>query len=96
MSNVKIHYDKKNNVRYIKLSDNNNSYGDEIANGIVIFRDVKTDEVTSVTIMDTPLIYCNNCSHGHLMENSGAIYCDWWQYRVDENGWCYKGEPKGE
>ena len=30
MSDVKIHYDKKNNVIYMKLSDNNNSYGNEI------------------------------------------------------------------
>lgn len=76
MNDVKINYDKRNNVRYIKLSDNNNSYGDEIANGIVIFKDVETDKITSITIMDTPLTYCNNCSHSHLMKNSGATYCD--------------------
>ena len=74
MSDVKIYHDKEKNVRYTTLSDNNNSYGDEIIE----------------------LVYCSNCRHGHLMKNSGATYCDWWQYRVDENGWCYKGEPKGE
>lgn len=94
MNDVKIHHDKENNVRYIKLSDNNNSYGDEIIDGVVIFRDINTNEITSITIIDVPLIYCNDCKHGHFMENSGTIYCDWWQYRVDENGWCYKGELK--
>lgn len=79
MSGVKIHYNKKNNIR------------------VVIFRDIETDKITGVTIMDTPLVYCDNCKHGHLMEKSGATYCDWWQYRVDESGWCYKGESnKGE
>lgn len=72
MNDARIHHDKENNVIYMKLSDNNNSYGNEIIE----------------------LIYCNNCKHGYSMENSGRTYCDWWQYCVDKNGWCYKGEPK--
>lgn len=44
MNDVRMHHDKKNNIRYIKLSDNNNSYGDELAGDVVIFRDIETDE----------------------------------------------------
>ena len=42
-------YDKINDVLYIKFSSMANSYGDE-KNGVVLFRDMFTGEVTGVTV----------------------------------------------
>ena len=47
-----IFYDKQFDVLYMKFSDNSNSYGDEDDYGIVIYRDRKSDEITSITIFD--------------------------------------------
>lgn len=45
-----IDYDCLNDVLNIKFADTSNSYGDEIQDGIVVLRDLDTEEVTGVTI----------------------------------------------
>lgn len=55
-----IDHDAKFDVVYIKLKDDSNSYGDEIADGVVVFRDLSSDEVTGITIMDFNKRYKNN------------------------------------
>ena len=46
----KLDYDPKYDVVYISLGDMSNSYGDEDPDGIVVHRDMDTDEITGVTV----------------------------------------------
>ena len=45
-------YDSSNDVLYIHFTSKpaKNSYGDEVVDGIVIFSDMDTDEMTGITI----------------------------------------------
>ncbi len=56
---INVQLDKKNDILYITLSDMSNSYGDEDDNGNVIFRDLKTDRITGITIFDFIMKYDN-------------------------------------
>lgn len=38
------------------------------------------------------MILCKNCIHAHIGKKTGVVICDWWQTKVDPDGWCYKGE----
>lgn len=49
---MKYNYDSKFDVLYIELTDNSNSYGDDSNDGFVLMKDIDTDEVTGVTIMN--------------------------------------------
>lgn len=55
-----INYDKANDVLYYSCGDNSNSYGDEDPDNIVVMRDMNTDEVTGVTILDFLKMYKQN------------------------------------
>ena len=44
-------YDRINDILYIKFASTSMSYGDETEDGVVVMRDIITDEVTGVTIM---------------------------------------------
>ncbi len=55
--NERINYDPENDVLYIRLSDSKNVYGDEDPTNMVIFRDLDTDSLTGVTIMDYMQMY---------------------------------------
>lgn len=43
-------YDSKYDVMYISFSDSNHSYGDDELPGIIMRRDMDTDEITGYTI----------------------------------------------
>jgi hypothetical protein len=47
-----LNLDKINDVLYVIISDTSNSYGTEDYNGLVVLRDIMTDDVTGVTIFD--------------------------------------------
>ena len=47
-----IDHDKDNDVLYIGIGDRSNSYGDEEEEGIILLRDIDTEELTGVTILD--------------------------------------------
>jgi uncharacterized protein YuzE len=47
----KVSYDKKYDVLYFSLEDNDNSYGDEIEDNIVFMKDIDTNEITGITVM---------------------------------------------
>jgi uncharacterized protein YuzE len=47
---LNLNYDNDFDVLYIRISKNKNSYGDEGIPGIVMMRDIATDEITGVTI----------------------------------------------
>lgn len=49
---LKYNYDGKFDVLYIALGDRSNSYGDDSERGLVYLRDIDTDELTGVTIMN--------------------------------------------
>lgn len=49
---LSINLDKKNDVLYITTDDMRESYGDEIENGLVVFRDLSTEQITGVTVFD--------------------------------------------
>lgn len=49
---VKHKSGQKNDVLYIATDDMRESYGDEIENGLVVFRDLSTERITGVTVFD--------------------------------------------
>lgn len=49
---LKINYDQKFDVLYIKIGDSKSSYGDEDVPGLVVFRNIETDVITGITIFD--------------------------------------------
>ena len=53
-------YDKRYDVLYYKLTESDNSYGDEDEDNIVIMKDIDTDEVTGITIMNFLNLYKYN------------------------------------
>lgn len=53
----KISYDKKFDVLYFNIENNDNSYGDEIDDNIVMMKDIDTDHITGITIMGFLRLY---------------------------------------
>ena len=49
---LSLNYDKKHDVLYISIGAPKPSYGDEEKSGVVILRDINTDEITGITIFD--------------------------------------------
>ena len=47
-----IDYDNRYDVLYCKIDDTSNSYGDEIDSNIILLKDMDTEEITGITIMD--------------------------------------------
>ncbi len=47
-----VNYDSENDVLYLGFGDRNNSYGDEILPGVIVLRDMDTEEITGLTILD--------------------------------------------
>ena len=43
-------YDSLNDILYISFASTANSYGDESIDGIVILKDIDTDEITGLTV----------------------------------------------
>ena len=46
----KADYDRENDILYIKFGSTKSSFGDEATDGIVVFRDLFTDDVTGLTV----------------------------------------------
>lgn len=49
---LNLNLDRKNDILYLGLSDTGNSYGAEIANGLIVLHDIQTDDITGITIFD--------------------------------------------
>lgn len=49
---LKLDYDEEFDVLYISFGTPRPSYGEEDTPGIVVLRDIHTDEITGVTIFD--------------------------------------------
>ncbi len=47
-----VNHDSENDVLYLGFGDRSNSYGDEILPGIIVLRDMDTEEMTGLTILD--------------------------------------------
>jgi len=45
-------YDSHNDVLYYTIGDKSNSYGDENINNIVFMKDINTEELTGITVLD--------------------------------------------
>ena len=45
-------WDKSRDILYIRLGDTSNSKGDRDESGFVILKDLKTKEITGITIFD--------------------------------------------
>ena len=45
-------WDKTRDILYIRLGDTSNPRGDEGESGLIILKDIKTKEVTGITIFD--------------------------------------------
>jgi len=57
---LRFSYDKTYDVLYILFSDDDNTYGDEDDQGIVLHRNFNTDDITGVTIFDFEKKYRTN------------------------------------
>lgn len=53
-------YDKKHDILYYTIMDKSNSYGDEEPDNIVLMRDIDTDILTGITIMNFLKMYIGN------------------------------------
>lgn len=51
-NNIEFDYDKKFDVLYIALGDRSNSYGDDSDGNVIYLKDIDTDELTGITIMN--------------------------------------------
>jgi len=49
---LNLNLDRKNDILYLGISNTDNSYGSEIANGLIILHDIQTDDITGITIFD--------------------------------------------
>ncbi len=49
---LKLNYDKKNDILYLSIGDPKPSYGEEDVSGIVIRRDMASNDITGITIFD--------------------------------------------
>ena len=58
-NNPSISYNREYDILYCAFSDKSNSYGDEEPDNIVIMRDIDTEEITGVTILDFIKMYKN-------------------------------------
>lgn len=47
---LKINYDKTYDIMYVSVGNKANSYGDEKIDGLVIMKDLDTDEITGFTV----------------------------------------------
>jgi hypothetical protein len=54
-----ISYDKKYDVLYFSIENNDNSYGDEIDDNIVLMKDIESNSITGITIMGFIKLYHN-------------------------------------
>jgi uncharacterized protein YuzE len=49
---LKINYDNEFDIMYISLGDPKPSYGEEEIPGLILLKDINTDEITGITIFD--------------------------------------------
>lgn len=50
LGKVQVDYDKRFDVLYVALSDKKHSYGDDSRPGLVIMRDLDSDQITGFTV----------------------------------------------
>lgn len=67
----KVIYDGENDIVYIAFSNQNNSYGDDISENIIIRRDWDNDEITGVTIQNFMKLL--NCQSAEMEQLPVAI-----------------------
>lgn len=68
-SSIHYDYDKKNDILYCSFSDKSNSYGDEEPDNIIIMRDLVTDEITGITVMNIKRMLQENDIRIHIIQN---------------------------
>lgn len=59
-ASLQFDYDSKYDVLYVALGDRSNSYGDDSERGIIYLKDIDTDELTGVTVLDFLKRYRSN------------------------------------
>ena len=59
-NSIVFDYDKKFDVLYIALGDRSNSYGDDSYGNVIYLKDIDTDELTGITIMNFKKKYIEN------------------------------------
>nr|DAF72206.1 MAG TPA: Protein of unknown function (DUF2283) [Bacteriophage sp.]DAW18918.1 MAG TPA: Protein of unknown function (DUF2283) [Bacteriophage sp.] len=59
-NSIVFDYDKKFDVLYIALGDRSNSYGDDSDGNVIYLKDIDTDELTGITIMNFKKKYIEN------------------------------------
>ena len=59
-NNIGFDYDKRFDVLYIALGDRSNSYGDDYDGNVIYLKDIDTDELTGITIMNFKKKYIEN------------------------------------
>ena len=59
-NSIVFDYDKKFDVLYIALGDRSNSYGDDSDGNVIYLKDIDTDELTGITIMNFKKEYIEN------------------------------------
>lgn len=52
-----FHYDYANDILYYSMENKDHSYGDEDPDNIVFMKDIDTDAITGITILDFVRMY---------------------------------------
>ena len=52
MLDLEYNYDKKHDILYISIGTPKSSYGEEEIEGIILRKDMNTDELNGITIID--------------------------------------------
>lgn len=59
-NSIVFDYDKKFDVLYIALADRSEFYGDDSDGNVIYLKDIDTDELTGITIMNFKKKYIEN------------------------------------
>ncbi|MDE7011420.1 MAG: DUF2283 domain-containing protein [Oscillospiraceae bacterium] len=51
MQAMRINYDRRFDTLYVTFTGNENSYGDDSLNSVILMRDLDTDAITGMTIL---------------------------------------------
>lgn len=74
-----LNYDKKYDVLNIKVSDQSNSVGHEEFDNIILFKDVKSQSITGLMVLDFLLDYNENIDNLSYIRSHYLLNIDIYQ-----------------
>lgn len=79
----RFNYDTKFDVLYYSIGDTSNSYGDEVDDRLILLRDINTDDVTGITVLD----FIKYCMRNDSIVNTISKYVNVENVLNEINNW---------